>query len=388
MSSYRSHSQEDHGCIAQPTLDTPPTTSSPSPHYMTPLGTMPQTTATTLPSAEQHLSSERSATSPPALHPSQLGSRASASPPRPGHTVSRELSTPSSLPMPSTAARRHFTANAEAMTHVVNPVFSPPRSVQHARALGVPIPSPRSLPARPVQLHTMRSTPHGSPSVQLPSVAAAQLVPDEEGAALDAMTSTAQDGSIELDFSLSPVPSVTPRGVPQLAPRGGHSTPSPVQEGRLSIPVAAPLATPAPSDVIAGRFLIRRFVGATPFAQVFAANDLEAGSVSCSVRLPAPAAPAAASLVELGRLQWLRNAIAAPAGAAAFARVLSMPTLLGHGTLVALESLEESAPARLQRISAGTTRPFSAWDLKCIARQVCSPHASILCPSWQTNSDY
>ena len=195
-----------------------------------------------------------------------------------------------------------------------------------------------------------------------------QLHAAEEGAALDAVTTTAKDGSIELDFSQSPVPYATPAG-PRLSEPGTPGAAA-ADEGRLSIPVAAPLVTPVPRDVISGRFLIRRFVGATPFAQVFAANDLEAGSVPCSVRLPAPGAPLAAALVELGRLQWLRNAVAAPAGAASFARVLSMPALLGHGALVAIESLEESAPERLRRIHGGTSRPFSAWDLSCLARQV------------------
>eukprot|EP00892_Ulva_mutabilis_P012215 jgi/Ulvmu1/9366/UM050_0118.1 len=364
-SSSRSH--DDHTYIAHPPFNTPTVATSPSPNYLTPLGTIPATALPLRSPASQTSSSiarEPSTATPPALNIPQPSPSHNTSPLRLGTGMSQELSTPSSLPLPACSARRHFTTTAETMTHVTNPVFSPPRSVQHARSLPPPLPSPRSLPSHAI-LQQLPSTAPASPPLpggpwRTPSEAHA----DEEGAALDAMTSTGKDGSIELDFSQSPVPSMTPK-----APHGSPAL-SAAEPGRLSIPVVAPVTVPAPREELAGRFLIRRFVGATPFAQVFAANDLEAGSVPCSVRLPAPGAPAAAALVELGRLQWLRNAVAAPDGAGAFARVLSMPALLGHGALVAMEHLEESTAARLRRIQDGSTRPFSAWDLKCIARQL------------------
>lgn len=151
------------------------------------------------------------------------------------------------------------------------------------------------------------------------------------------------------------------------SPSPGHS-PLPTCP---SLPLVAPDAHPRVGEVLGGRFLLRRIVGMSSKAIIYSANDLQEGSVPCSVRIPAPKAPLAASMIALGRMQWLRGQLSHAEGATSLVRVLSMPNLLGHGIVVATESLEASARGRLDSISSGKSKPFSNSDLRSLARQVC-----------------
>jgi hypothetical protein len=138
-----------------------------------------------------------------------------------------------------------------------------------------------------------------------------------------------------------------------------------------SLPLVCPESTPKVGDVLGGRFLLRRVVGTSPAAIIYAANDLQEGSVPCSVRMPAPKAPIAASMIALGRMQWLRGQLSQSEGATSLVQILSMPNLLGHGVIVATESLEASVRGRMNLINSGKGKPFSSSDLRSVARQVC-----------------
>lgn len=139
-----------------------------------------------------------------------------------------------------------------------------------------------------------------------------------------------------------------------------------------SLPLASPETQPQIGEILGGRFLLRRIVGLTPSAIIYGANDLQEGSVPCSVRMPAPKTPLAASMIAMGRMQWLRGKLSHSEGATSLVRIRSMPNLLGHGIVVSTESLEASVRGRMNLISSGKARPFSNSELRSLARQVCS----------------
>lgn len=137
-----------------------------------------------------------------------------------------------------------------------------------------------------------------------------------------------------------------------------------------SLPMVSPEAQPRIGDILGGRFLLRRIVGTSPSAIIYGANDLQEGSMPCSIRMPAPNTPLAASMIALGRMQWLRGKLSHSDGATSLVRILSMPNLLGHGIVVATECLEASVRGRMNLIACGKARPFSNSDLRSLARQV------------------
>ena len=157
--------------------------------------------------------------------------------------------------------------------------------------------------------------------------------------------------------------------------------PSPAQSpiaACSSLPLVSPQMQPRVGDILGGRFLLRRVVGTSPSAIIYGANDLQEGSVPCSVRIPAPNTPLAASMIALGRMQWLRGKLSHSEGATSLVRILSMPNLLGHGIVVATESLEASVRGRMNLIGCGRAKRFSNSDLRSLARQVRPPLAPLL----------